>query len=89
MKKLTTSQMIEAGGSEWEKGSIKRIYLNDSALIALFCINDSDALKLKQTKPAKKTTYFDLYSEAFYSANGMIVRNAIRAAYPSSSVNKI
>jgi len=89
MTTLTTEQMINAGGNEWEKDNMKRIYLNDSALVALFDIDDTDALKLKKTKAAKKTTYYCLVTESFYSANGMIVRNAIRAAYPSETVNKI
>ena len=77
MMAITPESMIEAGGNLWEKGSMKRIYLNDTALDKLF---DLDLSALKKIKPAKKTTYYCCYSEQFYSANGMIVRNAIRAA---------
>lgn len=86
---MDTQQMIEAGGNEWKKGNMKRIYLNDSAIASLFDVNESEALELKKTKTAKKTTYYCCVTESFYSANGMIVRNAIRAAYPSETVNKI
>lgn len=87
MANLTVENMIQAGGSEWEKGNMKRVYLNDSSLISLFDINEDDALTLKQTKAAKKTTYYCLVTESFYSANGMIIRNAIRAK--DEVVNKI
>ena len=89
MNTITTEQMIAAGGNLWEKGSAKRIYLNDAALVALFDISESDALALKQAKPAKKSTYFCMNSESFYSANGMIIRNAIRASAENATVNKI
>ena len=89
MNTITTEQMIAAGGNLWEKGNAKRVYLNDTALIALFDISESDAITLKQTKPAKKSTYFCINSESFYSANGMIVRNAIRAKAKGAAVNKI
>ena len=88
MTALTIEEMIKAGGNVWEKNGMKRIYLNDSAIISLFDIDESGATKLKQTKPAKKTTYYCTSSESFYSANGMIIRNAIRCAV-DTPVNKI
>ena len=71
------------------KGSSERIYFNDSSLAALLSLSDSDLAKIKKIKPAKKTTYYCVNSESFYSANGMIIRNAIRATFENDTVNKI
>ena len=89
MIELSKENLIEIGGKLWEKGSMERIYLNDSAVSNLLKLDESDSLKLKKTKPAKKQTYYCLNSESFYSANGMIIRNAIRATFPNETVNKI
>ena len=89
MNTLTTETMTEAGGKVWTKANMERIYLNDTALVALFDIDAASALKLKKLKPAKKTTYYCVNTESFYSANGMIIRNAIRAKYENETVNKI
>jgi len=75
---ITTEMMIEAGGNEWSKGNMNRIYFNDSSITKILELSDDDSLSIKQLKPAKKTTYFCLNTELFYSANGMIIRNAIR-----------
>jgi len=85
---MNISTLIEAGGNEWEKGNMKRIYLNDTAMIALLSLNDDEALKLKRLKPAKKSTYYCLVTESFVSANGSIIRNAIRANFPKEAVRK-
>jgi len=77
------------GTKIWKKNSAQRIYLNDDALIELLNIQDDEALKLRRIKSNKKTTYYDLKNDSFYSANGMIVRNAIRANIKNSVVNKI
>lgn len=86
---ISKTSLIEIGGKFWEKGNMERIYLNDSALAELLSLDDSDVITLKRTKPQKKTTYYCLNTESFYSANGMIIRNAIRSNFPNESVNKI
>ena len=43
--------LVDAGGNLWEKNTMKRVYLNDSALVELF---DIDAEWLAQTKKEKK-----------------------------------
>ncbi|MBL4591292.1 MAG: hypothetical protein JKY96_04965 [Phycisphaerales bacterium] len=85
---MNISILKEAGGNQWEKGNMKRIYLNDSALAVLLSLSDDEALKLKKLKPAKKITYYCLVTESFVSANGLIVRNAIRANFPKEAVRK-
>ena len=85
---MDISILKEAGGNEWEKGNMKRIYLNDRALVVLLSLSDDDALKLKRLKPAKKSTYYCLITESFVSANGLIIRNAIRANFPKEAVRK-
>ena len=86
MTALNTDTLIAAGGNLWEKGHLKRIYLNDSALVTLF---DIDPSALKKLKADKKSTYYCLNTESFYSANGIIIRNAIRATFPRETVNAI
>ncbi len=85
---MDISILIEARGNMWEKGNMRRIYLNDASIVNLFGLNDEDALKLKKIKPAKKTTYYCLVTESFVSANGSIVRNAIRETFPKETVRK-
>ena len=86
---ITKNNLIEIGGKLWEKENMERVYLNDSALGKLLNLDAADMTTLKKTKAQKKTTYFCLTSESFYSANGMIIRNAIRATFPTETVNKI
>lgn len=78
--------LTAAGGSIWQKNNANRIYLNDSTLVKLLSV---DATELKKMKSDKKTTFFCLNTECFYSANGIIIRNALRVAFPKQKVDKI
>lgn len=77
----------KAGGHYWEKGNAHRVYFDANAAGKAFDINDSDVLALKRKGNIK--TYYSADTDAFYSENGMIVRNSIRAKYPDEIVKKI
>ena len=82
-------RLISIGGNEWIKENLHRVYLNDSALSNFVELSADEITKIKRLKPAKKITYYCVNSDSFYSANGTIIRNAIRAQHPNQQVNKI
>ena len=74
MKNLNEDKAIEAGGKVWEKGSIRRVYLNADACKKMFADagygDKYTAMEEKSLKKAK--TYFDVNSSTLHSDIGTV-----------------
>lgn len=74
--KSIEDQLIEAGAKIWEKGNMKRIYINDAVAQTVFnegLLKDFPQLKISV---GKAKFYFDLNHNVFTADNGTI-RTAI------------
>lgn len=76
--KSIADQLIEAGAKIWEKGDIKRIYINDAVAEIVFnqkILKDFSQVKIKV---GKAKFYFDLTNNVFAADSGTI-RTAINS----------
>ena len=76
--KSIADQLIEAGAKVWEKGDIKRIYINDAVAEIVFnqkILKDFSQVKIKV---GKAKFYFDLTNNVFAADSGTI-RTAINS----------
>lgn len=76
--KSIADQLIEAGAKIWEKGDIKRIYINDAVAEIVFnqkILKDFSQVKIKV---GKAKFYFDLTNNVFTADSGTI-RTAINS----------
>ena len=76
--KSIADQLIEAGAKVWEKGDIKRIYINDAVAEIVFnqkILKDFSQVKIKV---GKAKFYFDLTNYVFTADSGTI-RTAINS----------
>ena len=70
MKDMTEKTMVEAGGKVWEKGTLKRVYLNADACKNIIEQASYSAMEEKSLKKAK--TYFDCESNELKSDVGTV-----------------
>ena len=76
--KSIADQLIEAGAKVWEKGDMKRIYINDAVAEIVFnqkILKDFSQVKIKV---GKAKFYFDLTNNVFTADSGTI-RTAINS----------
>ena len=76
--KSIADQLIEAGAKVWEKGDMKRIYINDAVAEIVFnqkILKDFSQVKIKV---GKAKFYFDLTNNVFAADSGTI-RTAINS----------
>lgn len=76
--KSIADQLIEAGAKVWEKGNMKRIYINDA--VAQIVFNENILKDFPQVKinVGKAKFYFDLEHNVFTADSGTI-RTAINS----------
>ena len=78
MNNSIADQLIEAGAKVWEKGNMKRIYINDAVAKVVFNENLLKDFSQVKINVGKAKFYFDIEKNVFTADSGSI-RTAINS----------
>ena len=82
MNNSIADQLIEAGAKVWEKGNMKRIYINDAVSKVVFNENLLKDFSQVKISVGKAKFYFDIEKNVFTADSG-----SIRTAINSTTFN--